>query len=331
MIIQPAIVALLVGSALTSLMLIYASIYGAVILKKWDLNSGSEFQLSLERRTYLISTMLSYAFGFQLISLFLFVYTADHLNPLFVGAMCAAGTLNVNAWGYPAIVLKLFNFVIAGLWLIVNFADNRAHDYPLIKKKYGFLMVITPFMLAEFIIQGLYFLGLTPDVITSCCGSLFSSERENVVAGLTGMPRIPMTIVFYFFMAALFTNGLFSLFRKTAGYLFAVLSAIAFLVSASAIISFISLYIYELPTHHCPFCILQQEYDYVGYAFYISLLGGTICGIGVGFLMPFKKIKSLKDTIPVVQRKLMGTAMIAFGFFTVLTTYCIMSSRLAFS
>ena len=331
MIIQPAIVALLIGSALIGLMLLYASFYGTIILKRWDLSSGSEFQLELERRTYLISTMLSYAFGFQLISLFLFIYTTDHITPLFVGAMCAAGTLNVNLWGYPTIILKLFNFIVAGLWLIVNFADNRAHDYPLIKKKYGILLLITPFVLAEFIVQGLYFMGLTPDVITSCCGSLFSSERENVVAGLTGLPRLPMELTFYSIMAVTIAFGLFFLYRKSGGYLFGALCAVTFLVSCAAIISFISLYIYELPTHHCPFCILQREYGYIGYTLYVSLLGGTIAGLGVGFLTPFKKIESLKDLIPSFQLKLAGSALIFFGIYAAITTYCIIFSRLSFS
>ena len=328
MIIQPAIVALVVGSALTGLMLTYASFYGAVILKKWNLNSGSEFQLSLERRTYLISTLLSYAFGFQLISLFLFIYTADHINPLFVGAMCAAGSLNVNAWGYPTIILKLFNFVFAGLWLIINSADNRAYDYPLIKKKYGLLLVITPFILAEFIVQGQYFLGLKPDVITSCCGSIFSSERENVVAGLTGMPGLPMRIAFYAIIAVTIAFGIFYLYRKRGGLLFGIFSALTFIFSSAAIISFISLYIYELPTHHCPFCILQKEYRYIGYVLYISLLAGTISGIGVGSLIPFLKARSLKFTIPGMQRKLTGTALISFGIFTVIATYYVIFSRL---
>jgi len=41
-----------------------------------------------------------------------------------------------------------------------------------------------------------------------------------------------------------------------------------------AILSFISVYFYELPTHHCPFCILQKEYGYVGYPLYLTLFGG---------------------------------------------------------
>src|SRR3972149_261257 len=100
MIFHQAILALLIGSVLICFLLLYSAYYGIQILRRWDLPSGSELQLSLERRTYLLSTMIAYAFGFQLLSLFLFIYTADHLSPLFVGAMCAAGTLNVNGWGY---------------------------------------------------------------------------------------------------------------------------------------------------------------------------------------------------------------------------------------
>ena len=137
MIVQPAVLAILIGSILTSLMLLFSVSSGVLILRKWDLQSGSELQLSLEKRTYLISTILSYAFGFQLLSFFLFIYTADQIHSLFIGAMCAAGALNVNAWGYPAIMLKLFNCVMAGLWLILNCTDNRAYDSPRISKKYS--------------------------------------------------------------------------------------------------------------------------------------------------------------------------------------------------
>ena len=87
-------------------------------------------------------------FAFELISFFLYIYTADHLHTLFVGAMCAAGTLKVNGFGYPALLLKMLNFILAGLWLIMNYADNQAYDYPLIKKKYLLLLLITPLVLA---------------------------------------------------------------------------------------------------------------------------------------------------------------------------------------
>jgi hypothetical protein len=61
-------------------MLGYSVYEGVRIIRHWDIDSGSEYQLDLERRTYLISTLMAYAMGFQLLSLFLFIYTADTLS-----------------------------------------------------------------------------------------------------------------------------------------------------------------------------------------------------------------------------------------------------------
>jgi hypothetical protein len=308
-------------------MLIYASFYGVQVLKKWDIKSGSELQLALERKTYLISTIVTYAFGFQLLSLFLFIYTADDLCNLFVGAMCAAGTLKVNSYGYPALILKIFNFLVAGTWLIINYTDNRAHDYPLIEKKYLLLLIITPFILAETALQFMYFLELHPNVITSCCGSLFSAEVPGVGSSLASFPSIPMKIIFYGAMTATLATG-FYFYRNISfvGYVFSLLSACMFIVSIAALISFISLYFYELPTHHCPFCILQKEYSYIGYVLYAVLLAGAVSGMGVGALMPFRKKRSLEKVMPPILRKLTLISMISFGIFAAISTYQIIFS-----
>ncbi len=180
MVFHPAIMALYLASLLISLMTLYAAYYGVQILRKWDIKSGSDLQLILERRTYLISTILTYVFVFEIISFFLYIYTADQLHTLFVGAMCAAGTLKVNSFGYPALIFKMVSFIMAGLWLILNYMDNRGFDYPLIKKKYLLLLIITPFILTEAYLQGRYFLLLRPNIITSCCGSLFSSGNGTL-------------------------------------------------------------------------------------------------------------------------------------------------------
>jgi len=328
MIFQPAILSLLVGSISISLMLAYSAFDGVRILRKWNIQSGSELQLSLERKTYLISTIMTYAFGFQLVSLFLFIYTADHLNPLFVGAMCAAGSLNANEWGYPAIVIKVINFLLAGLWLIVNYTDSRAYDYPLIKKKYGFLLLITPSILAETFLQSNYFFGLKPDIITSCCGTLFTTEAQGITSTVIAFPRIPVEIAFYSGMAlTLFLGGYYCLKGK-AGYLFSLASLLTFFVSLIAFISLFCLYFYELPTHHCPFCILQKEYGYIGYPVYVTSLGGVVSGAGVGVLMPFRKIISLGGILPSVQRRLAILALICYALLTGIFSYQMIFSNL---
>ena len=328
MILHPAVIALLVGSLLIVTMLVYAAFYGVQILRGWDISSGSELQLSLERKTYLISTLVTYAFGFQLISFFLFIYTSDSLCHLLVGAMCAAGTLSSNAYGYPALLLKLFNFILAGLWLIVNYTDNQSSAYPLIRKKYGLLLVITPFMLAEAVVQGRFFLNLQPNVITSCCGSLFSEAAEGIAADIVAFPPAPTAMVFFATMCVTLALGLYHYLRGKGGYCFAIASATTFLVAIAAILSFISPYIYELPTHHCPFCILQHEYGYVGYLLYGTLLGGAVTGMGVGILQPFRTTAGLATILPVIQKSLTKAALILYGVFCAVVLWQIIFSEL---
>jgi hypothetical protein len=323
MIMHPAVIALSLGSLVVTLMVLYAAFYGVKILKRWNLQSGSERQLMLERHTYLISTVMSYAFSFQLFSLFLFIFTADKLSSLFVGAMCAAGTLNANAFGYPTLLFKVANFILGGIWLILNYTDNRAIDYPLIKKKYLFLLVITPLITAEMVLQGAYFLNLDAHVITSCCGSLFSPEGIGAGAIFPALPVMPMRIAF--FSAVFLTCGSGLLFYRKAtplaGYVFAFMSGLTFVVSTAALISFISLYFYELPTHHCPFCILQAEYLYVGYPLYITLLGGAVAGISTGALMTARNIPSLSELLPLVLKRLTLAAVVFYLLFTLISTW----------
>lgn len=328
MIFKPGIIALLIGSSLVSVLLLYCAYYALMILRKWDLRSGSELQLSLEHRTYLISTSLSYAFCFQLISLFLFIHTADHIHTFVIGAMCAAGTLNANMWGYPTIFLKTINFMLAGLWLILNHADNKGYDYPLVKKKYLLLIAISPLILTEGITQFGFFVNLTPDIITSCCGKLFSGDAVGIASDISVLA--PKWVMAGFFCIVLGTMLLGFLFYRKAkwGYLFSLASVATLFLSLAAVISFISPYFYELPTHHCPFCILQAEYGYIGYPFYITLFGGALFGIGVGILMPFRRVRSLETVLPPLQRKLSFAALISYGVFVTVVAYRMFSSNL---
>ena len=97
--------------------------------------------------------------------------------------------------------------------------------------------------------------------------------------------------------------GLYVYLKTKGTYLFSIASLIHFLVSIVALISFISIYFYELPTHHCPFCILQPEYGYVGYVLYSALLVGVVSGLGTGVIMPFRRIESLHTVIPPHSKK----------------------------
>lgn len=317
MILNPAILALLVSSLLICVMVLYAAYYGIKIVAKWDIRSGSEQQLNLERRTYFVSTIVTYFLAIQIASLFLLIYTADSLHTLFSGTMCAVGTFEVDPFGFPTVLFKLATSVLAGIWLIVNHADNLGSDYPLIKFKYRFLIALTPVILVENVLQWAFFLGLHPDIITSCCGSLFSPGGRSIAGEIAGAPMVPSLVVFFTAIALTIASGMPVLLREKGFVAFAIASSITGIISIGAIISALSVYIYELPSHHCPFCILQPEYHYIGYLLYGAILAGTICGAGVGVLSLFRKTASLA---PGLSEFLKLLTAVSVGAFFVLAT-----------
>lgn len=329
LLLHPGVIANLLASLIISTMVLYSAYYGVQILRNWDIESGSELQLVLERKTYLVSTILSYVFALQLLSLFMYVFTADNLHPLFVGAMCAAGTLNLNAFGYPTLLLKMANFILAGLWLILNHADNQGYDYPLIKKKYALLALIAPLILIETVLEFAYFLDLRADVITSCCGSMFSADQgDGLGSDMAALPPGPTMAFFYGAVVLTLISGIYFYWRGKGGYWYAFASVALFIASIVSIISFISLYIYELPTHHCPFCIVMYEYDYIGYLLYVALFIAVVAGAGIATLIPLRGIDSLRDVIPGLTRKLTLTSLVLFFGFASVVTYRIAVSNL---
>lgn len=322
MFLHPSIIALTIGSIIVLLLISYAGLLGIRIIRRWDIKNSSEEQLSLERKTYLISTLVQYALSFEILSIFLFIYTADDIHALLVGAMCATGSLNANPYGFPVLYAKIAVFFISASWIAINYLDNKAEDYPLTKTKYKLLIGVVPVVLVEFVLQLQYFLNIKPNVITSCCGAMFSEEGKGIGSSLASLPILPTKITFYSLLAILFVNGIavFKTHRKPFTYLFSISSFLFFIVSIISIITFISLYFYQLPTHHCPFDILQKEYYYVGYPLYISLFSGSFFGMMVGIIEPLKKILSLRKLILHIQRRWALYAIMGVIIFALIST-----------
>ncbi|HXK01178.1 MAG TPA: hypothetical protein VMS37_02180, partial [Verrucomicrobiae bacterium] len=107
MLFRPAIIALILASSANVAMVLGATPYAMDVIRHWDIRSGSERQLRLERRTYLMSVLLSVVLATQLLALLLFVFNADKMAPVFIGAMCAAGVLNADPYGYPALLAQI--------------------------------------------------------------------------------------------------------------------------------------------------------------------------------------------------------------------------------
>jgi hypothetical protein len=139
-----------------------------------DTGSGSGRQLVLERRTTLVSAVVAVMLVAQAAALLLFVFNADRMATMFVGAMCAVGTLQVNRWGFPALFAQIASLFVAGMWLTLNAVDVRSPHYPLTRAKHGLLLAVVPLSCVSFALQ---FASCRAGrrVITSCCGSMFSA------------------------------------------------------------------------------------------------------------------------------------------------------------
>jgi len=323
MILHPGILALIIGSTIVFAMMLYASIEGIRIISGWNFQSSSEHQLDLERKTYLISSIIKYALGFEVLSTLLFIYTVDDIHTLFVGAMCATGSLNANPTGWYALYSKILVFFCAALWIMLNNLDQKAEDFPLIRPKYAALLLITILIGLDLFFEMRYFLGLNPEVITSCCGSLFSDTSSGIAGELSALSMRPMMVTFYLAVVIVIIASL--LFMKSQAaflrYVLSVLSLVLFGISIAAMISFISLYIYEMPSHHCPFDIFQKNYHFIGYPIYISLFCGVFFGILPGFFQPLKKIGSLRDTIILSEKKWLLLSILFILIFTAISSW----------
>jgi hypothetical protein len=312
-------------------MLLYAAGIGVQILRGWDITSGSERQLMLERKTALVSSIIAVLLGFQIITLALFVYTVDALHPLFTGSMCAVGTLNVNPFGYPALLSKLTCTILSGIWLILNRADNSALNFPLTRTKFTFLLILAPLAAVESGILITFFLKLKPDVITSCCGSLFDSGRATLSSLLAGLAPMPTAALFYVISLLTVVIGLYT-WRTGRGSLVLAAGCITtFVTGVAAMIAFFCLYYYEIPTHHCPFCLLQPEYGRIGFLLYGLLVMGVISGLGCGLLELHKNNPALAAIIPPLQRRLAIWTTFSFALYLFLITFRLLSSSFKLS
>jgi len=328
MMVQTPVLALQLADLLSLLLLIPSGLFALHLLRHWNPDSGHARQLRLEKRTYLVGAVLGVVFLAQILMLPLFVHTVDRMAVQIVGAMCAVGTLNANAWGFPALQSRIALFFLAAAWLVLHHMDTRAPDYPLTRAKYVLVLAIVPLAAVTAIFQSIYFAKLDPDVITSCCGSLFSRGTESVTAHMAGLPPAPMMILLYTTLALALLSGLVYLRWRRGLLLFGALSTLSFPVAIAGIITFVSLYVYEHPLHHCPFCLLQPEYGHIGYALYLPLFMATALGFGLGLTAALARRDSVRRGLSHSAPPLVITAGIGLLVFTALTAWLSWRSNL---
>ncbi len=121
------------------------------------------------------------------------------------------------------------------------------------------------------------FSSIDVDKLVSCCGTLYSNSETSYLSSIFALNSSYLLMAFY----GTFILLVISYFIKN-DYIYIIFNLIFLILAIITLIIFFGTYIYELPTHHCPFCMLQKEYYYIGYILYFTLFVGTFYGFNIG-------------------------------------------------
>jgi len=319
-VLNPAVLTLLCCGAVVCGVTAWAAISGSASLIGWDPADGGARQLARERRLLLVEAALAVLLGWQLVSLFLFVATAERLHPLISGAMCAAGTLNASPYGYPTLAIKVVVSGLCGLWLVVNRASPGAIGTSLVRfKQLSVLVVLAP-LAAGTVLELRYFGDLDPAIITSCCSTLFGEQAAGIGSELASVPAGPSRAAFFTLLALTLLSGLAVLLRRGAPELFATLALLLGVVGMTGVVSWVAPGYYEMPTHHCPFCVLAGEHHYIGYPLYAALGLAVVTGAGTGLVHRLRRVDA-EAIRPAEEGRLCRASMLGFLLFTAIAVW----------
>ncbi|SFV90939.1 Possible membrane protein [hydrothermal vent metagenome] len=264
------VIVYLFSETLLYLLLFIAFVLTIGVLRRWNFDAFTTEQFALENRSYLVITIIFFAMLLKILLLPYFVYTIDTLSDLIPGAMCGAGVIKANSYGNPLLSIKIVVLFLSGLWLSLNALDLQAKNYPYTIVKSWFFVVIFLFLSAEYLLDILYFTHIETTKPVSCCSVIFGQIGGSADSLPFGLDIPKLLILFYL----LFALSLLTIVAELS--VVSIFASLFFLViSYYAVVYFFGTYIYQLPTHKCPFCMLQDHYFYVGYLVWGSLLLGV--------------------------------------------------------
>ncbi len=293
------------------------------VLLYWDPASDSNRQIRLENEIWLTSTLVEYALGIQIISLIVFVLAADFYSGSITGAMCATGSLLANGFGLPALVVKVGGVFFYGFWIVLHQLDIRSETYPLVRIKYIYLLFLLPLLLLDFSLEVLYIVGLEPDIIASCCAVVFADSAGGGTNLFGGFSHGFSVGLFYGIAGMLLVGGVFLLIKRNiwTGLLFSSGWLAYYFFALAVVTTEFSSYIYAMPFHNCPFCMLKPEYHFIGYPIYVALFAGAFFGMSVVCVEPLFSFAGLKENVRKFQQAAIKISLFFLVVFVLLSSY----------
>ena len=263
-------------------LLIIAAVSAYNILRRWDFSSSTEAQYRLEKSNFFISLAVKSSFYIKLFLFLYFFYILQMLSDHLPGAMCAAGVVNANIFGAVTIFFQILTLFTGGLWIYMDRYDLRSKCYDLTLKKQQLFIIFFIFIIFELLSTILFFYQIDLNMVVQCCSIIYGIGGEVQQGPIKLYPfEYPLYLGLVFAVTVVV-----DIFKRD--YLTIISNILFLFISFLAIVHFYSPYIYQLPAHHCPYCLLQAPYFYIGYPLFgllfLSVFFPLVGAIGRVFL-----------------------------------------------
>jgi hypothetical protein len=263
------------------ILLSIAFYFSLSIIKNWDFNKTTNKQYKLEKTSYLVILIISFTLIVKIVLFPYFAYSLDNLSNIVPGAMCAAGIVGANKFGQINLALKILILFFIGVWLIINSLDLKEKTYPFTKKKYFLYIFIFILSIIELFLDFSFLDNISTKEPVMCCSVIFGVNNTGT--------KIPFdlsisNLLIVFYLLYILTT---ILSLQKSSFLNLIINFMFLYIGYYAVTYFFSTYIYQLPTHQCPFCMLQREYYFIGYFIWGTLFLGTFFGVSSFILKTF--------------------------------------------
>jgi len=275
----PEVLTITILNAVILIFAIIAFYFSVKILLKYNPVLTTPKQYQMQMQSYLVATIIKFILYVKIPLFVFFIFTLDKIATILPGAMCGAGVVNATEYGTRLLMLKIVNLYLFSFWIVLHHEDMKSEEQKYLKTKFFIFTIAFVLLLTEIFLQNLMFYSIDVNSVVDCCGAIFSTTDGSYLSKLLNIKPVFLLSIFY----GIYLLMMAMYFLKNK-YLFALFNLFFIISALVTLIAFFGTYIYELPTHHCPFCFLQKEYHYIGYILYLTLFIGTFEGLIVGFI-----------------------------------------------
>jgi len=277
-------IALQIACALVATaLLVRASFTAFTVVRHFDVMRATEGQLALERRVELAATFVRVGAAAQVVALVLSALAADKLSRGIRGAMCAYGTFNSSPWGFRALAASVVAALAAGTLAQLYAFDARVRTMQLAKPLAWLTLLVAPLALGALALQCIFLFDLDLSVVASCCSVQLDAVASARAVTASG-PRLASVALAAIAGAVCVILALACARRprRPLAVLTGALGALVVPLALAAVVLEVAPYAFEVPQHHCPFCLLRADAGAIGYPLFGALFLGAIWIFGAG-------------------------------------------------